>query len=65
MWDLTRAAYSGEMAVQLLCNFEPGLLIADLIMPGMPGIEAAIQVCAALPSCKVLLISGAMATADV
>ena len=60
----TRAVYSGEAAVEQLRDFQPDILVADVIMPGMTGIEAALQVRAALPSCKVLLISGHMATAD-
>jgi CheY-like chemotaxis protein len=61
---VTRAAYSGETAVEMARGFEPDMLITDVIMPGMSGIEAAIQVRTDLPSCKVLLFSGNEATAD-
>jgi CheY-like chemotaxis protein len=54
----TRAVYSGEAAVELLSDFQPDMLIADVIMPGITGIQAALQVLATLPSCKILLISG-------
>ncbi len=54
----TRTAYSGETAVEMLRDFEPEILITDVIMPGISGIDAAIKVCEALPACKVLLISG-------
>ncbi len=57
----TRAAYSGEMAVAMARNFCPDMLITDVVMPGMTGIEAAIQVRDMLPSCKVLLFSGQLA----
>lgn len=40
------------------------MLITDVIMAGINGIEAAIQVRAKLPSCRVLLLSGQAATAD-
>ncbi|SPE24102.1 Response regulator receiver protein [Candidatus Sulfotelmatomonas gaucii] len=57
----TRAAYSGEMAVAMARNFCPDMLITDVVMPGMTGIEAAIQVRDMLPACKVLLFSGQLA----
>jgi CheY-like chemotaxis protein len=58
-----RAAYSGEMAVEMARNFQPDMLISDVIMPGITGIETAIRVKAMLPLCKVLLFSGQAATA--
>lgn len=59
-----RAVYSGEKAVEALDTFEPDMLITDVIMTGMTGIEAAIATQAKLPNCKILLFSGQAATAD-
>ncbi len=59
-----RAVYSGEKAVESLDNFQPDMLISDVIMTGMTGIEAAIITRAKLPKCKILLFSGQAATAD-
>ena len=59
-----KAVYSGENAVATLATFQPNMLISDVIMTGMTGIEAAIKVRAKLPSCKILLFSGQAATAD-
>jgi CheY-like chemotaxis protein len=42
----------------------PDLLITDVIMPGMTGIDLAVQFRANYPECKVLLFSGQAATAD-
>lgn len=42
----------------------PDLLISDVVMPGMSGIQLAIKVQQAYPDCKVLLFSGQAATAD-
>jgi DNA-binding NtrC family response regulator len=42
----------------------PDLLISDVIMPEMTGIELAISVKEICPQCKVLLFSGQAATAD-
>src|SRR6202789_1446352 len=59
-----RAIYSGEKAIEALDAFKPDMLISDVIMTGMTGIEAAIETRKRLPNCKVLLFSGQAATAD-
>jgi len=59
-----RAVYSGEKAIEALDTFHPDMLISDVIMTGMTGIEAAIQTRSKLPTCKILLFSGQAATAD-
>ncbi len=59
-----RAVYSGEKAIEELDSFEPDMLISDVIMTGMTGIEAAIETRKKLPRCKILLFSGQAATAD-
>ncbi len=58
------AAYTGTMAVDRARETRPDLVITDVIMPDMNGIEAAIQIRAMLPGCKILLFSGQAATAD-
>jgi DNA-binding NtrC family response regulator len=42
----------------------PDLLISDVMMPEMSGIDLAIQIQAAHPSCRVLLFSGQAATSS-
>jgi CheY-like chemotaxis protein len=59
-----RAVYSGEKALEMLESFQPNMLISDVIMTGMTGIEAAIETRARMPNCKILLFSGQAATAD-
>ena len=59
-----RAVYSGERALELAVSFAPDMLISDVIMADLNGIDAAIQVRALLPGIKVLLFSGQAATAD-
>jgi DNA-binding response OmpR family regulator len=59
-----QAVYSGEKALELVDSFLPDMLISDVIMTGMTGIEVAIEVRSKRPSCKILLFSGQAATAD-
>jgi CheY-like chemotaxis protein len=59
-----RAVFSGEQVVELLDSFQPEMLITDVVMPGMTGIEVAIAVRSRFPDCKILLFSGQAATAD-
>jgi len=59
-----RAVYSGEDALQALDTFLPDMLITDVIMPGITGIEVGIAVRTRLPQCNVLLFSGQAATAS-
>ena len=59
-----RAVFSGEKAVEAIDSFRPDMLISDVIMTGMTGIEAAIVARSKLPKCKILLFSGQAATAD-
>jgi FixJ family two-component response regulator len=53
-----------EKAIAARAGLNPALLITDVVMPGMTGIELAIQFRNAQPECKVLLFSGHAATAD-
>src|SRR6202161_4207093 len=59
-----KAVYSGEKALEIAASFVPDMLISDVIMADLNGIDAAIQVRALLPKIKILLFSGQAATAD-
>ena len=59
-----RAVYSGEKALELAASFAPDMLISDVIMADLNGIDTAIEVRALLPGIKILLFSGQAATAD-
>ncbi|MDR3736935.1 MAG: response regulator [Acidobacteriaceae bacterium] len=59
-----RSVYSGEKAVETAGTFAPDMLITDVIMADLNGIDAAIQIRALLPKIKILLFSGQAATAD-
>jgi CheY-like chemotaxis protein len=59
-----KAVYSGETALEMASSYQPDMLIADVIMADLNGIDAAIQIRALLPKIKILLFSGQAATAD-
>jgi CheY-like chemotaxis protein len=56
------AMFSGQELVDSLETLRPDVLIMDVEMPGMTGIEAAIITRRKLPNCKILLWSGRAAT---
>jgi CheY-like chemotaxis protein len=58
------AVYTGTAAVDSARSSHPDLVISDVIMQDMNGIEAAIRIRQMLPACKILLFSGQAATAD-
>jgi CheY-like chemotaxis protein len=60
----TMTAYDGASALQLAAVTPPDLLISDVMMPGMTGIDLAITMTETIPGCRVLLFSGQAATVD-
>ena len=57
-----RAVYSCAKAVEIAPSFRPDLLVFDVLMAEMSGIEAAIRIKALLPEVHVFLLSGQTAT---
>jgi DNA-binding NtrC family response regulator len=58
------AVYSAESAVETIETFEPDIVLSDVMMGKMTGVDLAIYLSKARPECKVLLFSGQAATAD-
>lgn len=58
------AAYNAESAVELIESFEPDVVLSDVMMGKMTGVDLAIYLSKARPDCKVILFSGQAATAD-
>ena len=58
------AAYDGAGALETALLMPPALLITDVVLPGMSGIELAIQMRRIYPDCKALLFSGQACTSD-
>jgi DNA-binding NtrC family response regulator len=61
----TRTAYDGPTALQMAGSFAPELLITDVAMPDMNGVELATEMLRRQPECKILLFSGHATSASI
>ena len=59
------AAFSAEEAVEAVENFEPDIVLSDVIMGKMTGVDLAIYLSRARPDCRVILFSGQAATSGI
>ena len=59
-----RAAYDPGQATELISEWLPDLILVDIILPRMSGLDLAIFVKERFPICRVLLFSGQTATAN-
>jgi DNA-binding response OmpR family regulator len=57
-------AYDGDSALETALLTPPEMLISDVVLPGMSGIDLAISVKRIFPDCKIILFSGQASTAD-
>jgi CheY-like chemotaxis protein len=62
----TTAAYSGEEVVEIVeqNGMRTDILVCDVVMAGMNGIETAVLVRKTLPSCRIILLSGQAVAAE-
>lgn len=58
----TRVAYSGEEAITIAEEYPLNVLITDMLMPGVNGIQTAVEVRRRATACRVLLMSGQSVT---
>ncbi|MGH9572129.1 MAG: response regulator [Candidatus Acidiferrales bacterium] len=58
------AASTGDGAIELARIFNPDIILSDVILPGVNGIEVGMQISALFPKCRVILFSGQAATLD-
>jgi DNA-binding response OmpR family regulator len=59
-----RAVYSCVKALEIAPSFKPDMLISDVIMAELNGVDAAIQMKALLPDIRVFLLSGQTSAAE-
>lgn len=57
-------AYDGKTALELAAKLHPDVLLTDVVMPEMNGIELAVAITRLLPKTQILLISGQAGTID-
>lgn len=58
------ASYSAAEGLDVLAKLRPDLIISDVMMPGMNGVDFALQASHLYPGIKILLISGHAGTQD-
>ena len=59
-----QAVYNAVDAIEAARQIAPDVLISDVFMEGITGIEAAIRISELVPHCKIILFSGQASTAD-
>ena len=57
-----RAFYDAETALSACAEAAPEYVISDVAMPGVSGVELAIQISESFPKCRILLFSGHAST---
>jgi CheY-like chemotaxis protein len=60
----TVCALSGAEAIEVAEEICPDIVISDVIMPDLDGVQTAIQIKQACPTARILLFSGQSATSD-
>ena len=63
--DVVGRAKDGSEAVALATDLRPDVVLMDISMPVMDGIEATAQIAERVPSASVLVLTGSDAPADV
>ena len=59
-----RVAYDGEQAIDAVRQECPEIVLTDVVMPRVNGIQAAIEIRALCPDTRIILFSGQAATMD-
>lgn len=59
------AVYTSRNALELATNLQPDVLISDVLMTDINGVDAAVLMRALLPQIRVILLSGQAETAEI
>jgi DNA-binding response OmpR family regulator len=59
-----RAVYDGNEATHSAELWKPDVLLTDVMLRGISGVDVAVHVAEKLPACRVILFSGQASTAD-
>jgi DNA-binding response OmpR family regulator len=59
------AFYDAESALIASSEEDPEFVISDVVMPGMSGVDMAVQIRGRWPGCGILLFSGQAGTVDI
>jgi len=62
---IAEAAYSGSEAIEIAKRNCPDLLLSDVLMPHIDGVEAAIAIRELCPDTRIVLFSGQAATVEI
>ena len=62
---IAEAAYSGTQAIDLARRHCPALVLSDVMMPQVDGVEAAIAIREHCPETRIVLFSGQAATVEI
>jgi CheY-like chemotaxis protein len=62
---VAEAAYSGEQAIEMARLSCPEMVLSDVLMPRIDGVEAAIEISKLCPDTRIVLFSGQAATVEI
>jgi DNA-binding NarL/FixJ family response regulator len=63
--EVAGAAADGDEAVRLAAELEPDVIVMDISMPGMNGIEATRAIKARDPGARILILTGGASASDI
>jgi CheY-like chemotaxis protein len=58
------AVSDGATAIELAKHLQPNVVLSDVVMPGLDGVETGIRLREIVPNCRIILFSGQAATVD-
>ena len=62
---IAEAAYGGKEAIEAARRITPEIVLSDVLMPHVDGVEAAIAIKKFLPEARIILFSGQAATVEI